>query len=234
MLQRTTQVTARVSAPADAERESCPTQALDDPQLPGLRYGSGQPPSGNGRTQSALDDNGKRTIVVIHFALLLQSCFGEETEADGAVVSAESEGVAQHTPDRGRPGLIGHVVQVAFGVGRFVVNSRRDDAVCQREARGGKPCGPRRPHQMPDHALGRADGSSAGLILAEDAFDGQRLELVVQRGGGAVGVDVVDVGGSDPGVPQGRSIQRTIPRASGSGSMRLCASVVIPTPRISA
>ena len=52
--------------------------------------------------------------------------------------------------------------------------------------------GARGAEQVARHGLGRADGEFVG-VLAEDALHGQRLQLVVHRSGGAMGVDVVDV-----------------------------------------
>src|SRR6201992_2603615 len=53
--------------------------------------------------------------------------------------------------------------------------------------------------QVPDRRLGRADGDVRGA-LAEGRLDRFRLRRVVERGRGAVGVDVVDVDGGDAGV----------------------------------
>ena len=41
-------------------------------------------------------------------------------------------------------------------------------------------------------------------VLAEDFLDRPRLRLVAQRRAGAVGVDVLDVVGIEPGIAQGR------------------------------
>ena len=50
--------------------------------------------------------------------------------------------------------------------------------------------------------LGGGDGRDR-FPVAKNRLDGQRLGLVAQLGGGAVGVDVADVGGLHAGAGQG-------------------------------
>src|SRR3970040_1132115 len=55
-------------------------------------------------------------------------------------------------------------------------------------------------HHVPGHRLRRADGEAVG-VLAEDLLEGQRLDAVVHRRAGAVGVDVADKRAVDLGLP---------------------------------
>src|ERR1039458_4879023 len=58
---------------------------------------------------------------------------------------------------------------------------------------------------MPGHRLGGADQHLVGVI-AKGALDGRGLQLVAQRSGGAVGVDVADLLGGNPGIAVGFAI----------------------------
>ena len=89
-------------------------------------------------------------------------------------------------------GRVGDVIQVALGVGRLVVDRRRQHVVADRQQADDQLGGAGRGDQMPHHALGARDRDLVGLV-AEDALDRQRLDLVVDFGARAVGVDVVDV-----------------------------------------
>ena len=55
--------------------------------------------------------------------------------------------------------------------------------------------------QMAGHGFGRAD-SQFLRMLAEGALDRDSFGLVAQRSGSAVGIDVIDLFGIDPGVLQ--------------------------------
>ena len=97
-----------------------------------------------------------------------------------------------------------HVVEVALRVGRVEVGGRRDDAVADRAER--RParwrCRPRRRGGR-SSTSGELIGDLVGVV-AEGRLDRARLGHVVERRRRAVGDDVVDLVGRDPGVPQGR------------------------------
>src|SRR5215470_12250824 len=56
-------------------------------------------------------------------------------EGERGVRAAEAEGVRERDLDVLLARLVGNVVQVAVGVGRLVVDGRRQDAVMEREHR---------------------------------------------------------------------------------------------------
>ncbi len=77
--------------------------------------------------------------------------------------------------------------------------------------------GARGADQVADHRLLRAHRDRSAPV-AEDALDGDGLHQVVEPGAGAVGVDVVDVGGVDLRLAEGRrhgQRARPCPRARG-------------------
>src|SRR5207245_2569488 len=118
------------------------------------------------------------------------------------VRAAEAEGVRQRDLDVLLARLVRHVVEVAVRIRRFVVDRRRQDAVVQCEhgrdrlhAAGGA-------EEVARHRLRGRDGEPPG-VLAEDALDRERLELVVVGRGRSVRVDVPDLGGVEPRVAQG-------------------------------
>ena len=71
---------------------------------------------------------------------------------------------------------------------------------------------------MPGHGLGGADGNSVGFFSQGQLY-GLGLSLVVERCGGTVGVDVVDLGGLHPCSFKGQldSLGRAFPGGSWFG-----------------
>ena len=63
------------------------------------------------------------------------------------------------------------------------------------------------PKQMADRRFGRRHRDLAGGV-AEKPLDRGELDLVSHRRRGAVGIDVVDIGGLDPGTLHRRTMQR--------------------------
>src|SRR5690606_7764587 len=86
--------------------------------------------------------------------------------------------------------------------GGFVVDGGGQNAVLHRHQADDQLGRSGRGNQMPHHALGARHGNLIGVI-PQRLFDRQGLHLVVYRGAGAVGVDVVDVGGIEPRVLEG-------------------------------
>src|SRR5439155_3918522 len=95
-----------------------------------------------------------------------------------------------------------NVVEVALGVLGMQVDGWRDHPVADRQRAHHRFDRARRPHHVAGHRLGTADRQPL-RVLAEYAVNGVRLEFVVQRGAGAVRVDVVDALRLDPGFAQG-------------------------------
>src|SRR5262249_49897613 len=86
----------------------------------------------------------------------------------------------------------GDVVQVTVGVRRLVVDGGRQHPVPERLDAGDQLDGAGGGDQVADHTLAAADRDPVGA-LAEHVLDRQRLDLVVDLGAGAVGVDVADL-----------------------------------------
>src|SRR5829696_8309675 len=118
------------------------------------------------------------------------------------VVAAEAEAVRHGHVHLGLAGLVGHVVEVAGGVGVGLVDGRGEDPVPQGQDGGDALDRPGRPEQVPDHRLGRGDGQPVGVVPEGEA-DGLGLRHVPGRGRGAVGVDVADLLWGHAGRPQG-------------------------------
>src|SRR5581483_4137149 len=53
-------------------------------------------------------------------------------EQQAGVHAAESEGVREHDVGRGLTSLIGHIVQIAFGIGMLQVDGRRQQTTVER------------------------------------------------------------------------------------------------------
>ncbi len=100
------------------------------------------------------------------------------------------------------PRLVGNVIQIAGGIGVIQVDRRGEHPFADRLHAEDRLDTAGRPEEVAGHRFGRTDGEPAGMF-AEDRFDGLRLVGVVQRGGGPVGVDVVDSVGVHPRILQG-------------------------------
>src|SRR3990170_3744919 len=128
----------------------------------------------------------------------------EASQDDGAVVPPEAHRVRQGDADVGRSRLVRHVVERQLRVRVAVVNRGRDAAGRNNLGAHKGLDRPGRAHGVPGHRLRARDGQPVG-VPAKDVADGVRLELLVQRGRGAVGVDVVDLLGADAGALQCRA-----------------------------
>src|SRR5579875_3780962 len=122
---------------------------------------------------------------------------GDEHEA--AVVAAEAEGVGEHRTRLPRTRLAAHDVQVHLGVQFLAAVRRRDELAVDREDRRHRLDGAGGTEAVPGHALGGGDRRPG---LAEHLVDGAGLGEVVERGGGAVRVDVGDILGRELGVEE--------------------------------
>src|SRR5690606_38292822 len=101
---------------------------------------------------------------------------------------------AHGVADLGGAGFVGDDVEVAVGVGRLVVDCRRDDAVVGGERGDGGLDGAGGAHHVAQRALRRGDHEGVG-VLRVDGADGRGFDAVVELGAGAVRVDVVDSAG---------------------------------------
>ena len=133
------------------------------------------------------------------------------------VGAAEAEGIVQRQADLRWLRLIGHVVEVAFGVLMFVVDCRRQHPARNRQHCVNRFDGARRTERMPGHRLGGAD-SDPDCVLAEDSLDGLSLGDIALRRRRAVCIDVVDFAGVELSVLQ--ALPHTTRRAHTSGRRR--------------
>src|SRR5437762_300609 len=92
------------------------------------------------------------TVSSIMRVLLSYRCVSgsglEPLEDEAGVDAAEAEGVRHGDADPAAACLVRHVVEVALGVRRCVVNGRRQKAVLQREYCGDRLHGPGRPEEV--------------------------------------------------------------------------------------
>jgi len=88
--------------------------------------------------------------------------------------------------------MVWYVVQIAGGIGMFLVDCRRKNLIAQgQDADAGfKP--PRTPQKMPSH---RFCGTDRNFLrpLAEDVLKSHRFNAVSHRCGSAVGIHVTNV-----------------------------------------
>src|SRR3954463_13909317 len=87
--------------------------------------------------------------------------------------------------------------EIAGGVRRIEVHGWRNPAATAGEGTDGGLDGTARAEGGAEVALGAAERQPVGMV-AEDLLDGPGLCGIVQRGGGAVRVDVADLVGGDP------------------------------------
>src|SRR5438309_3669509 len=93
------------------------------------------------------------------------------------------------------------VVQVAVRVSCFVVDRGMKHASGQAEYGGHRLDGAGAAEHVSRHRLGGADWHAVS-VLAQGMLQRRRLRLVVERGGGAVSIDVTNLIGGDVGVAE--------------------------------
>src|SRR6267378_262620 len=92
-----------------------------------------------------------------------------------SVVASEPEGVRyRNSQAADLPGLVRHVVEVAHGVWRFVVDRLRQDAGLQAQRCRGAFDSPGAAHAVPGHGLLGTDGQ-LWCMLAKSELDRQGL-----------------------------------------------------------
>jgi len=120
------------------------------------------------------------------------------------VLAAEAEAVGEGPLASACTDLVGHVVEVAVGIGVFVVDGRRQKPVADGHQADDQFGGTGGSDQVAHHALRARNWNLVGPF-AEDLLDRQRLHLVVDVGARAMGVDVVDRIGTEAGVSEGHA-----------------------------
>ena len=89
-------------------------------------------------------------------------------------------------------GDVGHIVEIAPGIGIGQIDGWRNDAVADRKDAGDCGNATGRAEQVPEHRLVRRGGQLVGVI-AEGRLDGVGFGDVTDAGGGGVGGDVIDI-----------------------------------------
>mmetsp|Transcript_13849 Transcript_13849/g.35900 ORF Transcript_13849/g.35900 Transcript_13849/m.35900 type:complete len:471 (-) Transcript_13849:72-1484(-) len=115
-------------------------------------------------------------------------------EEERRIVAAEAKVVRDYGLERLADGRlhIGRVVEIELRVGRLVVDRRRNLARLEHLDRDRGLDGASCAQEVARHRLGARDLELV-CVVAEGALDRQRLELVVERRGRTVRVDVADV-----------------------------------------
>ena len=132
-------------------------------------------------------------------------------------MSAEPEVVVGRDADLAPTGLIRGDIEVAFRVGGLVIDRGRNDPGLDRfQAENAFQCAGGA-ERVADGAFGAADGNLPGG-LAERFFDCKGLVFVIESSAGAVRVDVIDLIGTDAGVPHGDPERFRIALAFGVGT----------------
>src|ERR1700722_18055954 len=108
-------------------------------------------------------------------------------EGQRGVGATEPERIIECDANFRRARLVGHVVEIAFGVGDFLVDSRRHHPTFDREYGVHRFDRAGRAERMPGHRLGRTDCNLCGA-LAEDVLYRLCLSEVALLGRGAVSV----------------------------------------------
>ncbi|MPL70622.1 hypothetical protein SDC9_16381 [bioreactor metagenome] len=137
-----------------------------------------------------------------------------------SVLSAETHGIFYEGPDRHAHALVGNIVEVAGGIGIFVIDGGVNVAFPHSQnARDGLDgaCGA---DAMPRHGLETGYLEPFGMV-AEGGFYGFGFDRIVQGRRGAVGAHPVYVVGVQSGVGQGKpdSPGDTDPFGIGGGEM---------------
>jgi hypothetical protein len=128
------------------------------------------------------------------------TCESLDKQAD--VLPAESEAIGQDDVTFGLARGVGDIVEVALGIGKFVIDRRRQDTIAngqQADDQFRRTCSG---DEMPHHTLSAGDRKFIGVI-AEDFFDGQRFDLIIDRRTGPMGIDIINVFGIQTGITEG-------------------------------
>src|ERR1700737_3553005 len=117
----------------------------------------------------------RSSSAMVHISSLVSA------EDQAGVLPSETEGVRHGDVHVGPAGLVGDVVEVAVGIGGFVVDGGRQGAAGHAGHGGGRPPAPGGAKRMTDHRLGRTDGDLVRM-RAQRLLDRGCLGLVVELG----------------------------------------------------
>ena len=114
------------------------------------------------------------------------------------------------------PRALGDIVKVAVLIRHLVADRRRYHAVVQRKRRNNGLSAAGRAEHMAGDGFRGADGQLVGMA-AESGLDRARLDLLVERRGSAVRIDIGDLFGRDARIVSAFFIAMAAPMPSGSG-----------------
>src|ERR1051326_4855522 len=117
---------------------------------------------------------------------------GQAANDERNILSTETKAVAEDVCHVHFTSDIGNVVQVAFGVRRFIVDGGWQHATKQAHHASNQFDGARCRDQMPEHALAATNWNFV-RVVAENLLDGDGLDPIVDLSAGPVSVDVADV-----------------------------------------
>ena len=117
-------------------------------------------------------------------------------------MTAEAERVGDGNVDRHFDRLVRGDVQIAFRIGLLVADGRRNDALADGHDARNRLDRSRAAQQMAGHGLGGGYLYVVSLV-AERLLDGNGLVLFIQRRGGAVRVDIINVSRGQTGILDG-------------------------------
>lgn len=106
-------------------------------------------------------------------------------------MSAETEGIVQNGGNRAFASCLGHVIEVALGIGLVQIDGWGDDAGFDGFQAGDHFDGSGTAEEVTGHGFGGTDPDFTSVI-AEDGFDGLGFADIALGGGGSVGVDIGD------------------------------------------
>src|SRR5262249_24245797 len=116
-----------------------------------------------------------------------------------AIVPAEPETIGDGLANPHFAWRVGHVVQVAAGVGRLVVNGWMDHTLLNSQGGNNRLNAAARPEGVADHAFRAIYGQTPG-VTTKDLLDRLGLGLVTPRSAGAVRVDVLNILGVETSI----------------------------------
>ncbi len=119
-------------------------------------------------------------------------------EHQRSVRSTEAEGIGERNVHLPLLGLVRHQVDRRLYRRIVEIDGRRQDPVAHGENREDGLDRAGRAQEMPGRGLGRRHADAAGRV-ADQTMHRAELDLVTELSRGAVGVDVIDLGGRDAG-----------------------------------
>src|ERR1039458_7403566 len=109
---------------------------------------------------------------------------------EGSVATAEAQGVAHRDVDAAVTGYIRNAIQIAFRIGKFIIDRRWNNVVAHGEAAGCQLDRAARALHVSERRLERTHGQIV-RVLAKSLLDDRRFCAVAQRCRSAVRIEVI-------------------------------------------